>query len=140
MHYEVEDADGDGDDNGDDDGGWPVVGVGGECDVAGEDDDKLGEREVHQQPVYRGSELKGFEVYKKLRFIVFLQFSQYVHTYNMKNNCDFHLKNLGRAYEEGDGSSVCKAANNPCASRPFHNMLRLICFLNKSTVLSDQFS
>ena len=71
MHYEVEDADGDGDDNGDDDGGSPVVGVGSECDVAGEDDDKLGEREVHQQPVYRGSELKGFEMYKKLRFIYF---------------------------------------------------------------------
>ena len=85
VDHEVEDADGDdddysdgddygddnGDDDGDDDGGWPVVGVGGECDVAGEDDDKLGEREVHQQPVYRGSELKGFEVYKKLRFIVF---------------------------------------------------------------------
>ena len=62
VDHEVEDADGDGDDNGDDDGGWPVVGVGGECDVAGEDDDKLGEREVHQQPVYRGSELKGFEM------------------------------------------------------------------------------
>ena len=62
-------GDDNGDDDGDDDGGWPVVGVGGECDVAGEDDDKLGEREVHQQPVYRGSELKGFEMYKKLRII-----------------------------------------------------------------------
>ena len=58
VDHEVEDAD----DDGDDDGGLPVVGVGGECDVAGEDDDKLGEWEVHQQPVYRGSELKGFEM------------------------------------------------------------------------------
>ena len=79
VDHEVEDADGDGDDNGDDDGGWPVVGVGGECDVAGEDDDKLGEREVHQQPVYRGSELKGFEKYKKTQTFICL-FSQYVHT------------------------------------------------------------
>ena len=36
----------------------PVVGVCGEDDVAGEDDDQLGEGEVHQQPVDRGSELQ----------------------------------------------------------------------------------
>ena len=36
----------------------PVVGVCGEDDVAGEDDDQLGEGEVHQQPVHRGPELQ----------------------------------------------------------------------------------
>ena len=36
----------------------PVIGVCGEDDVAGEDDDQLGEGEVHQQPVDRGPELQ----------------------------------------------------------------------------------
>ena len=36
----------------------PVVGVCSDGDVAGEDDDQLGEGEVHQQPVDRGPELQ----------------------------------------------------------------------------------
>ena len=36
----------------------PVVGVGGEDEVAGEDDHQLGEGEVHQQPVDRRLELQ----------------------------------------------------------------------------------